>query len=321
MKATYIAAQGGTDQFVYGEIPEPAIAPDEILVRVRACGVNRLDVFGREGSHGVRMQSPQHVLGLDLAGEVEDVGSYVAHTKRFKKGDRVLGVGSGGTYAEYARAPMDRVHLMPDWMSFEEAAAIPTVYAAAWRAIVVRARITFGEDALVMAAGSGVGTAAIQIAKYAGCRVLTTASSDAKLEKARALGADIGINYKEHPEFSKQVLEHTGGAGVDLIYEHIGQSVFDQCYRSLKRGTGRLVTNGVTSGHLTQLHLGQLWTREVSLIGSTMHPELDLPAIMKGVARKALRGVVDRVFPLKDAAEAHRVLESNDFFGKLVLVP
>ncbi|MBI2888006.1 MAG: zinc-binding dehydrogenase [Chloroflexi bacterium] len=320
MKAIYLSEQGGAEKFIYGDVSEPAIEQDEVLVRIRAASINRRDAFEREGSHGLRLHGAHHILGIDLAGEVEEVGSYVAHIGRFKKGDRVLGTGVGGTYAEYGRAGTERLHPMPEWMSFEEAAAIPTVFSAAWQALVVRARITFGEDVLVMAAGSGVGSAAIQIAKHAGCRVLTTASSQDKLERARAIGADVGINYREHPEFSKEVLANTGGAGVDLIYEHIGQSVFEQCFRSLKRG-GRLVTNGVTAGHLVQLHLGVLWTRELSLIGATMHPERDLPVLMRVVERQQLRGVVDRVFPLREAAEAHRVLESNQFFGKLILVP
>ena len=319
MKAVFLTEQGDYDKLTYGELPEPACGPDEVLVRVRAAGMNRRDIYERTGSHGMRIQGPQ-VPGLDLAGEVAEVGGYVAHTGRFKQGDRVLGVGLGGTYAEYARARMDRIQLMPGWLSYEEGAAIPTVYAAAWRALVVRGRIALGEDVLVMAAGSGVGSAAIQIAKYAGCRVLTTAGSDAKLEKAKAIGADIGINYRTTPEFSRAVREYTAGEGVDLVYEHIGQAVFEQCFRSLKRG-GRMVTNGNSTGHLVQLHLGALWTREISLIGSTMHPEQDLPAIMGAVGKKALRGVVDRVFPLKEAAEAHRVLESDDFFGKLILAP
>ena len=319
MKAIYLKEQGGLDKFIYGDLPEPAIGPDEVLVRIRAAAVNRRDIFERQGSHGVRIQE-NHIPGIDLAGVIEQIGDYVAYTGRYMVGDRVLGTGRGGTYAEYGRAQMDFVHRMPDWMSFEEAAAIPTVYAAAWQAMVVRARLSFGEDVLVMAAGSGVGSAGIQIARHAGCRVLTTASSDAKLEKAKAIGADIGINYLEFPEFSRKVLEHTGGEGVDLIYEHIGQTVFEQCYRSLKPG-GRFVTNGVTAGHLVELHLGRLWTRELSLIGATYHPERDLPAIMRMVEKKALRGVVDRVWPLQEAGEAHEVLESNDFFGKLILAP
>ncbi len=180
MKAIYLTEQGGRDRFIYGDIPEPAVGPDEVLVRVRAAGVNRRDVFEREGSHGVTI-SGLHVPGIDMAGEVEKVGSYVAHIGRFKKGDRVLAGGYHGTYAEYSIARMDYVHVIPDWLSFEEAAAIPTVFCAAYQAMVVRAGLKVGEDVLVMAAGSGVGSAGIQIAKAWGCRVITTAGSDEKL--------------------------------------------------------------------------------------------------------------------------------------------
>lgn len=320
MKAIYVAEQGGIESLIYGDLPVPEPAPDEVLVRVRAAGVNRRDIFEREGSHGLKIEGMK-VPGLDMAGEIEEVGEYVATLGRFKTGDRVLSGGyTSGAYAEYSTAHMNNVHKIPDWLSFEKAAAIPTVYCAAYQAMVVRARMTAGEDVLVMAAGSGVGSAGIQLAKAYGCRVLTTAGSDDKLEKARAIGADVGINYHETPEFSREVLKHTAGQGVDVVYEHIGATVFEQCYRSLKRG-GRLVTNGVTAGHLAELHLGRLWTRELSLIGATMHPDQDLPAVMNLVERKLVRAVLDRVFPLEDAAEAHRVLESNDFFGKLVLVP
>lgn len=320
MKAVYVANQGGIESLTYGDLPVPQPAPDEVLVRVRAAGVNRRDIFEREGSHGLRIEGMK-VPGLDMAGEIEGVGEYVAHLGHFKRGDRILSGGyTSGTYAEYSTAHMNNVHKIPDWLSYEEAAAIPTVYCAAYQAMVVRAHMTAGEDVLVMAAGSGVGSAGIQLAKAFGCRVLTTAGSDAKLAEAKEIGADVGINYREIPEFSAEVLKYTGGRGVDLVYEHIGATVFEQCYRSLKRG-GRLVTNGVTAGHIVELHLGRLWTRELSLIGATMHPDRDLPAVMNLVERRLVRSVLDRTFPLEDAAEAHRVLESNDFFGKLVLVP
>ncbi len=317
MKASYITEQGGFEQFTYGDVPEPVIGPDDVLVRIHAAGVNRRDVYEREGSHGIKIEG-LHVPGIDFSGVVEAVGDYVAYTKRYAKGDRILGVSHSGTYAEYGRAQMDFVHKIPDWLSYEEAAAIPTVFAAAWQAMVVRASMRIGDQVLVMAAGSGVGSAAIQIAHAGGCRVLTTASSDAKLEKASALGADVGINYKEFPEFSRKVMEHTDGQGVDLVYEHIGQAVFEQCYRSMKLGA-RYVTNGVSSGHMASIHLGRLWTREMKLIGANFHPDRDLPDIMPLVERKQFHGVVDQVFPLKDAAAAHEVLESNNFFGKLVL--
>jgi len=320
VKAVYITNQGGIDALTYGDLPVPPVAPDEVLVRVRAAGVNRRDLFEREGSHGIRIQGMK-VPGLDIAGEVEEVGGYAALRRPFKKGDRVLSGGyTSGAYAEYATTRPENMHAMPDWLSYEEAAAIPTVYCAAYQAMAVRAHMTAGEDVLIMAAGSGVGSAAIQLAKAYGCRVLTTASSATKLAKAQEIGADVGINYHDTPEFSREVLSRTNDQGVDLVYEHIGATVFEQCYRSLKRG-GRLVTNGVTAGHIVELHLGRLWTRELSLIGATMHPDRDLPAVMNLVERRLVRAVLDRVFPLKDAGEAHRVLESNDFFGKLVLVP
>lgn len=320
MKAVYVTTQGGLESLTYGDLPVPKPAPDEILVRVRAAAVNRRDIFEREGSHGLKRDGMK-IPGLDMAGEVEDLGEYVAHKGLFKKGDRVVSGGyTSGTYAEYSTAHMNNACKIPDWLPYEEAAAVPTVYCAAYQAMVVRARMTAGEDVLVMAAGSGVGSAGIQLAKAYGSRVLTTAGSDDKLKKAKEIGADVGINYHASPEFSAEVLRQTNGQGVDLVYEHIGATVFEECYRSLKRG-GRLVTNGVTAGHLAELHLGRLWTRELSLIGATMHPDRDLPAVMNLVERKLVRAIVDRVFALKDAAEAHRVLESNDFFGKLVLVP
>ncbi|MEK7213993.1 MAG: zinc-binding dehydrogenase [Chloroflexota bacterium] len=317
MKAIYLNEQGDYEKFIYGDLPEPVPAPDEVLIRIHAAAVNRRDTFEREGSHGIRIRQ-QHVPGIDLAGTVEQLGDYVAFTGKLAKGDRVMGVGRGGSYAEYGRAHMDFVVKIPDWLSYEEAAAIPTVYAAAYQALLVRAEMRLGEDVLVMAAGSGVGSAAIQLAHAAGCRVLTTASSDEKLEKAKALGADIGINYREHPKFSEQVLAHTDKRGVDLLYEHIGSSVFEQAYRSLAVG-GRMVYNGVTAGHLAEIHLGRLWTREMKLIGATFHPSEDLPAIARLVERRTVRGVVDRVFPLAEAAAAHKLLESNQFFGKVIL--
>lgn len=318
MKAVYLTTQGGIDALQYGDLPDPTPGPEEALVRVRATSINRRDLFEREGSHGVRLASERHVPGLDIAGEVVALGAEAARRGRFAIGDRVFGVATGGAYAELARADLAELQPIPPNLSFEEAAAVPTVYAAAYRALVVRAGMRMGEEVLIMAAGSGVGSAGILLAKAAGCRVLTTASTGEKLEKARDLGADVGINYRETPEFSRAVLAATEGRGVDLVYEHIGAPVFEQAYRSIKEG-GRLVTNGVTAGHLAQLHLGRLWTREITLIGSTMHPALDLGAVVPLLARGLVRPVIDRVLPLRDAAQAHRVLESNNFFGKVVL--
>ena len=327
MKAVYLTEQGDFGVLRYGDVPDPTPGPDEVIVRVRATSINRRDLFEREGSHGVRLATSyhgekldraEHIPGLDIAGEVAALGEGAARAGRFAIGDRVFGVATGGAYCQYARADLAELQPLPANVPWEEAAAVPTVFAAAYRALVIRAHMAMGEQVLVMAAGSGVGSAAIQLAKLAGCRVLTTASSDAKLAKAADLGADVGINYKEQPEFSKAVMAATKNEGVELLYEHIGVDVFEQAYRSLKMG-GRLVTNGVTTGHLVSLHLGRLWTREVSLIGSTMHPAEDLRHMVPLLERGQVHGVIQQVLPLADAAEGHRVLDSNNFFGKVVL--
>jgi len=238
----------------------------------------------------------------------------------FAVGDAVLGRCRGGSYAELARVEAADVYLKPDWMSFEEAACVTVPLSTAWRMLVRRADLKPGEDLLVMAAGSGIGSAAIQVGKLIGARVITTASTQSKLDKAAALGADAGINYREFPEFSRQVRDLTQGEGVDVLFEHIGASVWQECYASLRRG-GRFVNSGVTAGHRVELHLGQLWTRELTLMGTTMQPREDMPHIMKLVGAGKLRGVVAQVLPLSEAQRAHEIMESNQFFGKLVLVP
>jgi NADPH:quinone reductase-like Zn-dependent oxidoreductase len=314
MKAAYITETGDPDVLAYGELPEPQLAsPNDVLVRVRATSLNRRDVFAREGSHGTRPARFPYVPGLDVAGEVLTVGDAVT---RFKAGDRVMGEGSA-TYAQIARAREDTLVMMPASLSFEEAASIPTVFSAAYHMLVCRAKLSIGETMLVMAGGSGVGSAAIQIGRAMSARILTTASSDDKLQRARELGARVGINYREQ-DFAERVREETNGEGVDLVFEHIGTPVWEGCFASLKRG-GRLVTCGVTAGYLVTLHLGQLWTRDLTLIGTSQRPAEDLAEIVRLVDQGIFRGVVDSMLPLEAANEAHRRLEASDFFGKIVL--
>ena len=314
MKAIYIEEQGDRDQMVYGDADEPEIGPLDVLSRVRAASLNRRDIFTREGSHGISTKG-KFVLGMDFSGDVVAVGSACS---RIKVGDRIMGVGNSGAYAEYVRAPEASVQVVSDTIPYEEAAAIPIAFTTSWHMMVCKANLGTAEDVLVMAGGSGIGSAAIQIAKLYGDRVLTTASTDEKLEKAKALGADEGINYRELPEWAPRVRELTGGEGVDLVFEHIGDTVWEQCFASLKRG-GRFVTAGVTAGHRVQLHLGRLWTRELTLIGTGMKPQEDLAIISKLAGRGQIKGVVSDVFPLADAAKAHETLESGKFFGKVIL--
>ncbi len=315
MKAVFINELGGSEVMTYGEFPEPEIAAGELLVRIRATALNRRDLFAREGSHGVKPPLP-YVPGLEMSGEVVRVGEGATG---FKPGDAILGR-CHRSYAEFARMAAADAHLKPEWMSFEEAACITVSLATSWHMLICRAALQSGEDLLVMAAGSGIGSGAIQIGKLAGARVITTASSQLKLDKAAALGADEGINYREFPEFSKRVRELTGGEGVHVVFEHIGAPVWKECFASLRRG-GRFVNSGVTAGHRVELHLGQLWTRELTLMGTTMQPREDMPKIMKLVRAGKLRGVVSQVFPLAEARQAHATMEKNEFFGKLVLVP
>ncbi|MDE0354763.1 MAG: zinc-binding dehydrogenase [Deltaproteobacteria bacterium] len=316
MKAVFIPETGGPEVLTYGDVAEPAIGAGDLLVQVKAAALNRRDLFARAGTHGVKPTLP-HVPGLEVAGEVVRAGP---EATTFKIGDRVLGRCRGGGYAELARMEAADAYPFPEWMSFEEAACIAVPFGTAWRMLVRRAMLKSGEDLLVIAAGSGIGSGAIQLGKLLGARVITTASAQWKLDKAAELGADAGINYKEFPEFSKKVQELTGGEGVHVIFEHVGAAVWGECFASLRRG-GRFINSGVTAGHRVELHLGQLWTRELTLMGTTMRPRDDMPAVMTLVRGGKLRGVVSEVLPLREAARAHDLMERSEFFGKIVLVP
>ena len=321
MKALYLSGKGDTDVLTFGDLPDPVISdPRDIIVRVRATAMNRLDIMQREGTHGATPTKYPFVTGKEYAGEVVEVGSQVTG---FKPGDRVFGTGNN-TYAELVRVQLtpgirhETAELMPEDLSYEEAAVMPVAFSMAWHMLHCGGKVHAGQDVLVMGAGSGTGSGGIQLAKVAGARVITTASTNEKLEKARALGADEVINYQETPEFSKRVLDLTEGQGVDLVFEHIGTPVWESCFASLKRG-GILVTCGVTAGHRVSLHLGQLWRRELTIIGSDVNSEEDFGTIARLAGQGAIHGVVDSVFPLEPASEAQERMKSRDFFGKIVL--
>ena len=235
MKAAFITEPGPVENLVFGELPNPEPGAGQVLVRVRAASVNRVDVFTREGSHGTRAR-PQHVPGLDLAGDV--VGRGIDAT-RFEVGGRVMGTGAGGTYAELAVAAESNLVSIPEGLSYEEAAAAPTAFCAGWHCLVCKAGLQVGETVLVLAGGSGVGSAAVQIAKSASARVITTVGSDAKVEKAKAIGADEVI-VRTREDVAARVQELTGGEGVDLVYDHVGQATWESSIASLKVG-GRYV--------------------------------------------------------------------------------
>ena len=342
MKATVFKQHGGPDVLEYIDVPDPAIRANEVLVEVKACALNHLDIFVRGGMPGIEIPLP-HILGNDISGVVREVGELVSWVK---PGDEVLvnpGVSCGhceaclsgednlcreydiigyrrnGGYAELVAVPGVNIIPKPAGLSWEEAAALPLVTVTAWHMLVTRANVQPGEDVLVHAAGSGVGSIAIQIAKLRGARVITTASSDEKLAKARELGADETINYSRD-DWPKEVKRLTGRRGVDVVVEHTGAATWPGSISSLKNN-GRLVTCGATSGFDARTDLRQVFYRHLSLLGSFMGSKAELLEAMKFVAQGKIRAVVDRTLPLSDARQAHELMENRGQFGKIVLRP
>ena len=340
MKAIQFQQHGGPEVLKYVEVTDPAIRPGEVLVRVRACALNRLDLWVRQGLPNVPIPLP-HIPGSDVAGEIAQVGSGVTTVRAGQKVVLVPGVTCGkcaaclagldnrcrqftnlgymvdGGCAEFVRVPEVNCLPYPQNLSFEQAAAVPLVFQTAWHMLVARAELQPGEDVLILGAGSGVGVAAIQIAKFFGAQVIATASSDEKLVKARELGADHTINHKSQ-KIRDEVRRITGKRGVDVVFEHVGTATWDDSLASLA-ASGRLVTCGATTGYDAKVDLRFLFTRQLSLLGSYMGTKNDLRTVMKLVAGGRLKPVVDRVFPLAEAAAAHAYLESGAQFGKVVL--
>ena len=342
MKATVFKQHGGPEVLQYTDVPDPSIRANEVLVEVKACALNHLDIFVRNGMPGIEIPLP-HILGSDIAGVVREVGELVTWAK---PGDEVMvqpGVSCGhcaaclsgqdnlcreydmlgyrrnGGYAELVAVPGANLIPKPAGLSWAEAAALPLVTVTAWHMLVTRANVQPGEDVLVHAAGSGVGSIAIQIAKLRGARVITTASSDDKLAKARELGADQTINYS-HDDWPKEVKRLTDRRGVDVVVEHTGAETWPGSIASLKNN-GRLVTCGATSGFDARTDLRQVFYRHLTLLGSFMGSKAELLEAMKFVVQGKIRAVVDRVLPLSEARQAHELMENRGQFGKIILEP
>ena len=340
MKAIVFHQHGTPDVVKYEDAPEPSARPNEVLIRVKACALNHLDLWVRRGIPGVPNPLP-HIPGSDVSGEVAQIGADVTTVRVGQKVVLAPGVTCGkctacisgqdnhcrqftnlgylidGGCAEFVRAPEVNCLPYPENLSFEEAASIPLVFQTAWHMLVARAELQPGEDVLVLGAGSGVGSAAIQIATFFGARVLATASSDEKLQKAKQLGANHVINHKTQ-KIRDEVRRITNKRGVDVVFEHVGTATWDDSLASLAPG-GRLVTCGATTGYDAKLDLRFLFSRQLSLLGSYMGTKCELHTVMKLVAAGRLRAIVDRVFPLAEAAAAHAYLESSLQFGKVVL--
>lgn len=340
MKAVRLHAYGGPEVLRYEDVPDPKPRKDQVLVRVRACAMNHLDLWVRKGT----TKSPlPHIPGSDIAGEVVEMGEYVSG---FKAGQRVLlapmsfcnqcehcsagvqnlcsgftvlGNGVDGGDCELIAVPPVNVIPIPGSLSFEEAASVPLVFLTAYHMLTGRASLRPGQTVLILGANSGVGIAAIQLAKLFNATVIATAGNEAKIEKAMALGADYVINHYVH-KISDEVKKITDRQGVDIVVEHVGAATWDESIKSLKMG-GTLVTCGATTGPEAKIDLRFLYSKQFKLLGSYMGTMGELHEVLKLVFRGKLKPIVDRSFRLQDARAAHDYMDRSEMFGKIVLKP
>ena len=342
MRAAIVREHGGLDALLFEDIPTPEPGPGQVRVKVKACAVNHLDLWVRRGVPGAKFPLPL-IPGNDVSGVIHALGAGVegievgaevivqpglscGHCMACLSGQDqrcrsygILGEHADGGYAEYVIVPRANVFLKPGSMEFAEAAAMPLTFLTAWTMLIDRAQLRQGETVLIQAAGSGVSSAAIQIAKLWNATVITTASSDKKLQKARELGADHCINYK-NDDVVREVKMLSAKRGVDIVFDHVGTATWQQGLRCLG-WQGRLVTCGATTGADAQLNLRHLFFKSLSILGSTMGPKSTVLKIFELAERGLLQPVIDRVIPLDQAREAHRLIEERAVFGKIVLVP
>lgn len=345
MKAVFINRHGGPDVLELGELPKPVPEAGEVLIRVRACGLNHLDIWIRRGLPNLKLTYP-HVPGSDFAGHVEEIRPTAPNSfdPPLAVGDRVVAFPSiscgrceacysgrddmcrrlklmgehiGGGCAQYVRVPLRNVFRLPDHVEFTQAAALPVAYVTAWHMLTTRGGLRRGEWVLVTAAGSGVSTGAIQMAKVLGAKVIAAASSGAKLAKARELGADFAVNYSEK-DWSREVKKIAGEQGIGMIVDHVGESKWEDYIRILARG-GRIVLCGASSGYDSRTDLRHVFFRRLSIIGSTMGTLAEFKQVLDMASDGSIRPVIHKVLPLSEAREAQRILEDREVIGKVVL--
>jgi NADPH:quinone reductase-like Zn-dependent oxidoreductase len=334
MKAIRLHQPGGPEQLRHEEIPTPAPGPGEVLVQLKAAALNHRDVWIRMG-----MQMADHlplIPGSDGAGLVAQVGPGTSHLKlgdpvvinpSLNWGDRedrpspsfkILGGPDPGTYAEFVVVPAENVFPKPSPLSLEKAGVMPLASLTAWRAVITRGQVRPGDRVVILGIGGGVATFALQIARVAGAMVIVTSSTEAKLERARELGADLAINYTSE-DWEKIVLERTGG-GADVIIDSVGKETWGKALRALRPG-GRLITFGATTGRETAVDIRHVFWNQLSILGTTMGSPREFAAMLQLYEAGRLKPVVDSVFPLRDAPAAHRRMDEGQQFGKIVLVP
>ncbi len=342
MRAVVFNNHGDLNELRYTYTETPPLGPQDVLIKVRACALNHLDLWILKGMPARKINLP-HILGCDVAGEVVAVGSKVKGIP-FKRpvivapglscgkcsfcrtgwdslcpDYKILGFQVQGGYAEYVKVPAQNVIQVSRRLSYEEWAAIPLVFLTAWHILVTHAKLQKKETVLIHSAGSGVGSAAIQIARYLGARVITTVGRDDKVRPAKTLGADEVINYQKK-DFLSEVRKITHGRGADVVLEHIGPETFAKSLACLGK-RGRLVTCGVTSGPTTSLDLRYLFSNQLSVTGSYMGGFQELKAVVRLVRQKKLKAVIDKVYPLREARQALARMQDRQNFGKIILTP
>ena len=340
MKAVVFHKNGGPEELVYEDFQDPKADDNEVVVKVKACSINHLDIWIRQGIPAYKIKLP-HISGCDVSGIVEDAGK---DAEGVNAGDRVIiapglscfkcdqcvsgndnlcesykifGAGTLGGYAEYTKAPLSSVIPIPDSLSFVQAAAFPLTFLTAYHMLVSRIGLKVGQDILIIAAGSGIGTASVRIAKLIGAHVIATVGSEEKVEKAKIMGVDDVINYNQE-DFCAKVLELTDSRGVDVVLENVGPETWEKSINCLAKN-GKLVTCGATSGPDVNLNLRRIFMNQLSIFGSVMGTRKELFEIIKFVITGQLRVTIDSVFELKDTKKAQEKMLERKNFGKIML--
>ena len=341
MKAVLLHEHGPVENLVYvTDHPTPEPSPGEVRIKIHAAALNYLDIWVRNGWPGIKLTYP-HILGADGSGTVDALGEGVAG---WTVGDRVaidptlewgaemnrdmpgkkparfelLGEQTGGTYAETITVPARNLLALPEHISYAEAAAASLVFVTAWHSLITRGNLRPGESVLIVGAGGGVNTASIQIAKLTGCTVYVIGSTDEKLDRAKALGADVCLRRDVAGGWSRALYQLTAKQGIDVVVDNVGAATFKDSLRALKRG-GRLLTVGNTGGPIVEIDNRFIFGKHLTIIGSTMGPHADYVTVMQLVFKGKLRAVIDATYPLDRVQDAHRLMEAGGHFGKIVL--
>ncbi len=342
MKALYFDKHGELDVVKYGDVPDPEPGPGEVLIRVRACALNFLDVWVRRGWPGLKLEMP-HWCGADVAGEIAELGENVSdwqvgqrvvvdpgvnlvedeYTRRgedsVSPGYHILGEHRRGGAAEYLTVPESNLAVIPDNIDFPEAAAPLLVGLTAWRMLMHQARLRAGESVLVVGAGGGVNSMAIQIARLAGATVYVVASNTEKSERARELGADVVLD-RSQVDWGKEIFKLTSRRGVDVVVDNVGKATITKSMQAVARG-GRIVIVGNTSGPQAEIDIRFIFGKQISLIGSTMGSHQDFRDILDLLWAGKIKPVIHRVMPLSEGCDAYKMMEAGEHFGKILLAP